>query len=401
MITLNLPHGPDSTDMRYNHIKSAMGHLFASQSHNSCLLCQTHLGDILRETNELLPDDGHSSAEQRAWEWLRDHASFAKEGCKCNLNRFLSVIKEGLDLKARWTSYLFQCEFVALEMDMVGSRKLVDKIVEPAGGRDQGSTPTTSALATAIDERALRSVAQSALVVAMVFLSDYGNRRLLEIATGIHLPVLRWHIRMERETRNVSGASPWMVSQINGGVCEHCYSIFLSLSDESLLANTGLLDFNAHVNTDISEACILDDQEVAPMCGNMAVGLLAFRLCRCMWIVGCFLVVLVGLVTADESRVAGIIRRPKEGYEVYENLAKRDHPTVAMNMLLSRSPYNLVIVMQFVEAFKEPNWRMTNQVRQVLERRLTVAASTQIVEDLNNVITPPQKKNKKRPRPTR
>lgn len=191
MIVINLPHGPDSTDTRFNQMRAATGHIMATQTHRSCVLFQAHIGDMLSDLEGSLPEVDWQSSEEAAWEWLRDNCTFARKGYRCNLNRFMSVIKDGLDLKRRWTAMLFQCEVVALEQDMVSNKKFVERVALRRSGRDAAATPTTSSVVQGMDEKLLRSVAQNALVIAMVFLADRANRRMLEVVTSISLPVLR------------------------------------------------------------------------------------------------------------------------------------------------------------------------------------------------------------------
>jgi len=107
LITVNLPHGPDLTCMRFNQIKAAMAHCFSVHSSGTCLLFQTHARAIMEELGSDLPDMNGASKEESAWAWLREHSVFLRRGYKCNLNRFMSAVHEGSSLRKRWTASLF------------------------------------------------------------------------------------------------------------------------------------------------------------------------------------------------------------------------------------------------------------------------------------------------------
>ena len=95
---------------------------------------------------------------------------FLRRGYTCSLDPSMSAVHEGSLLLKRWTASLFQYEFVALELDMLKSRSLGDTMNAPPKGSGEASTCTTSSSLVTMDDRTLGSVAQNALVIAMLFL---------------------------------------------------------------------------------------------------------------------------------------------------------------------------------------------------------------------------------------
>jgi hypothetical protein len=195
------------------------------------------------------------------------------------------AVHEGSSLRKRWIASLFQYEFVALEMDMLKNRSLRETMKAPPKGSDEASTCATSSSLVTMDDRTLRSVAQNALVIAMLFLQDFGNKVILQIMIGVCEKVMQWHTSMEREIRSVTRASRWLVSQTHGGFFDHVWDIWLSLVEEQVVKHCGLGAYQEKAVVDLGEEDIMEHEDAAALSGRMALSLVAHRIRRSLWLV--------------------------------------------------------------------------------------------------------------------
>ena len=99
MCVINLVHGPDGTDSRYEQIISSMRHQCEVSGPGSSPLFQSMLPGMvkcLRDMDEIVPEDDTQS--QCVWNWMKEHSMFEKKDYKANLNRFHSFVHDGKDL---------------------------------------------------------------------------------------------------------------------------------------------------------------------------------------------------------------------------------------------------------------------------------------------------------------
>jgi hypothetical protein len=385
LITMNLPHGPDGSDMRYTQVKEAMAHCFRLHDHLSCGLFQGHVREILHD----LGGDFHCAdgltKEEAAWHWLAEHSAFQRKGYKTNNNRFHSFICDGEAMLKDWHSRLFQCEYVGLELDMLVGSKLKDRLVRKAALRTPDA-PKESTSALAIDDRTLRSCCNNAVVISLMFLGDGLNRSLLEMVVRVCRPVTTWHTGMERQTRSVSGGSAWLRSQLDGALMEHVFNLLLVLTEYDLMDSLGLLHFQKVAGAEITDVQLWEDEEKTHMCGNMVLCLMASRLRRSMWMIGNYPVALLRMASEQRCVAEPALAEFKLDWEVYQKTSKIERPPAALKHMLSRSSFNLLATLQIVAGLEANGWAMNEEVHRMLLERSKVAISTQVVEDINNVM---------------
>ena len=174
MIAINLPHGPDDTDMRWAQMRKAAQQLFQLHNYRDMALFQEYSRDMMIKSlvsYGLLELDPEGDPEQVLWDYLKKQDYFARKGYKCNRNRFQSVVRDGLALLKMWYPRLFVMEYTALEMDMLKSKKNAQKLLLQIKGADTHA-PAGSTKAKGVDERTLRSCAQNSLVVTVRIMSE-------------------------------------------------------------------------------------------------------------------------------------------------------------------------------------------------------------------------------------
>ena len=357
MITMNLPHGPDSTDMRFMQVKDAMVHCFQTHTSSSCELFQEHLPGLLLDVAADLPEyeDGMTT-DERAWRFLEEHSAFQKKGEKVNLTRFHSVVKEGREFVKRWTSTLVQCEYVSLEMDMLKGKKFTDKVTVKMAGRDPDAPDTTAATATALDDRALRSCCQNSVVIALMFLSEDLNLRLMHMVVSLAGPVTLWHSAMEKQVRSVASASSWLLDQVSGGFCKHVTDIWRVLSDDDFMKSSGLLHFQERDVVDLSDGRLFNDEEISGRCGSFALCLMSKRCRRCLWMTSGYPVALARLISDKDDVAAVSLAQLKSDWETWVLFKDLDRPSKDMLLVRNRSAFNLLAVEQIVLGLVESGY---------------------------------------------
>lgn len=122
MITMNLPHGPEATDMRMAQIQQAMSHYFDHHSAEASALFVEHLPGILLDLGPDLPETGLDKAAP-AFEWFKGNSLFFKKGRRTSLARIQSVSQDGLTLLGKWHCYLLQAEYICLELDFFKAKR--------------------------------------------------------------------------------------------------------------------------------------------------------------------------------------------------------------------------------------------------------------------------------------
>ena len=137
----------------------------------------------------------------------------------------------------------------------------------------------------------------------------------------------------------------------------------------------------------LGEEVIMEHEDAATLSGRMALSLVAHRIRRSLWLVESYPVSLLRLLHPDAEVASRCLQDFKLDYEIFTRLAKTERPTAVMRAVLARSVFQLISVKQVVSAFEESGWALTPGIRQMLERRSLVIASTQVVEDTNSLMT--------------
>lgn len=275
-------------------------------------LWQEHLPAILEELGPSLPDFG-TDKDAGAWQWLQQYSMFFRKGQTCNLTRFHSVVKDGSALLPRWSTYLFQLEYISLELDFLKGRKLMDRICAKTSGADQSAPVTTANTSVTTDERTLRSCAQNSVVVSLLVLSDPNNRRILALVTHLCRPVTKWYSAMEVAIRSVDIASSWVVAQVSGGYYEHIRHVLLGLSRDDFFQAGG---FVLPSLVAVSEDRAREDDEFAALAGDLVFSLMGARMRRSLWLIASYPGLFFQLLADDENIVASALSRVKE-YEIF------------------------------------------------------------------------------------
>ena len=386
MIIINLPHGPDNSDLRYNQLKQAQERLFQVHTFRSCALFQDMASEMLVEMEDEIPSrmEGQSR-EESLWLYIKEHNLFARKGYRCTFNRFSGVVRGSSKLLRHWTLLHFKCLYCALECDMLHNKALVEKVTVASGGADIAAD-TGATRATGAHERSLRSAAQNAVVIAVLMLGDPHNKRTLACVVAVGEADAHWQGRMSKACRSASDNADWGLGQVQGGFMTHMYKLLTTPADEGVVLRCGFLDAGLDVDASNDEviANLLYEDSMAQLIGQAATFLTVARLKRGLLnILGWPWRMLRVLGNDDVAqRCIDGFKADLGSYRAFEVLAPSFPHARKMGQ---RSEFNTLAVRQLVECLEETRFCVTPAIREIMSMRARTTFSTQLAEDINNV----------------
>lgn len=382
MLCVNLPHGPDSSDLRFQQIKDVMTKHFNECNPTTSPLFQHLCGQILREREDELQGSRSHDGEAIAWEMLRQDNIYKRKGYTCNMARFFSVVADGKDLLRRWSSFLFEVSVPAIELDMVRGSALPSIHLKVAGADEAADPDSTSSKKVSVDARTLRSCGANALVIAFAVLSESSHRRLLAIVTAIATPTMDYHARASRELRDVARSSTWLLQQLRGEVCTSAAATMRVLDDIDFLRDSRFVTA-AGTLEDLTVPEVATEDELASTAGRLALSMVRCRMRRTLWMVCSYPHKFVLLLGSEEER-GRCLRDFKHDGEVFAELAGLQRPSKLMTSYIERSCFKHLSVQQLQAACSEFNYGQHQDLENLVRSRFSTVMQSQGVEDMNN-----------------
>ena len=116
MVVRAVPHGPWGEDQRFRQSQEALADHLEHTDPSQCPLFQMLAPKMLRDKGwEHMA--GSEDIEQTLFDELPESSPFRKKGCKGNLNRFMSVVRELRQLDKNWHTTQYGWVHCALELD--------------------------------------------------------------------------------------------------------------------------------------------------------------------------------------------------------------------------------------------------------------------------------------------
>ena len=381
MVAMNFQHGPWNEDYRWQQLQEGLDQFFKHQDPSTNPLFQER-GHAM--ASELVADDMAPEGDRlrAAWNKARDAGLLQRKGYKVNLNRFLGALDGAQVLLSKWHSTLMACEYVALEEDMLGGKKLLDyRISNEAlqGGQEQ--TTTSSQLVTAQD-RLLRNAAQNSVVITIMLLEETKNKRLVQMVTTLAQPVKLWHSTQNVELRDAARTRAWFQSQVEGGVVDHLVQIVNLLSSPVALSQAGFP--TALSGTDLEGELAFED-EMATLFGTIALELISCRSVRTLWLTAGWPAGCLGLC-GSESLAKETAERLQLDAAAFDKLKGAAVKSSTMQAYEKRSYFQLTAVQQVLQGFAETGWASSpsQDMKDIIDKRHSGCLATQAVEDANN-----------------
>lgn len=386
LMAMNLPHGPDETDMRFMQVRQAMKECFDVHRASSCELFLGLVPELASSLASEVEVGESESLEDALWRWLSNLSYFARKGHNTNLNRFMGFAKDSTTFVRHWWAACFQAEYTALELDMLGSSQLRKRIQAKPTGGDPAALPSTGGAARTVDDRTLKSCCQNSLVVAVMFLSEASNFRALCMGTAAAQPVLAWHTEQSRLNRDVHTSCEWMRSQVESKFMEQVCQVYLVLENEEALKQCGFLEVGAagsRVAQPSEAQCFVED-DAAELFGAFCWMLATARQTRTLWMTSQWPVACCRFLSGGREAEEAVAEFRKD-YEIFEALRSRSVQDSLTRAVIERSPFVLHSVRQVAMALAESQWVLAPDVLSMIRKRFSCIVSTQAVEDVNNI----------------
>jgi hypothetical protein len=386
MCVINLVHGPDGTDTRYEQIISSMRHQCEVSGPGSSPLFQSMLPGMvkcLRDMDEIVPEDDTQS--QFVWNWMKEHSMFEKKGYKANLNRFHSFVHDGKDLLKQVMFKLYQVSYLVCELDFLSKRVWNFAMQCQLRGRDPSAPLSTASSALTLDDKILRSCGANAVVIAWLVLGREDNVRLLAFLIAIGTVVMNWYAHSSRVCRDVARSKAWLLQQVTGGYMQHIDTIFGLMLNVGVLSTCRFIGVSDDALLVMEAEDLLREEEFATEFGLLVLVMAAEREVRVLWM---FLPPVVMVGTLMSSPLAQtFVDDFKVLDENFHRLKNYNSTNPKVKRVLARHVCHKVANQHLKLGYEEEGYLYTSHgVREVIERRFSCAMTTEVVENCNNIM---------------
>jgi hypothetical protein len=383
MVLVNLPHGPDLSDMRFAQLRDCLMDHFRKCTNATSPLFQHGLADMLREWGGAVePREGQSYPEC-LWELLEEDCFLRKKGYKCNIGRYLAFVSDGKKLIHRWATRKFEISVACVEFNMV-TKGVLGKVRLCSTGADIASNDkSTSASITSVAERTLKSCGLNAMCISLGLVNNDAHLRILAIHIGLAEPVKTWHSHASREQRDVVRNQAWLLEQARGGAIDHVYHVMDVLSNVDFLRQAKFLPTTSDILFLYTEEEVLFEDEMAERAGHFAMSLMKCRLRRLLYLVeGWPYMFIFDLGTAAEKGLMWKWFECDTG--CFKALQDAPNKSELMRAYEGRSPFQMLAVEQVVRACREVGFQGHEDITAIIHASTLTTTSSQGVEDLNN-----------------
>jgi hypothetical protein len=402
MICWNAEFGPDREHGRSQQLSTAMASCYHGSSAAENPLFQSKVGDVIDCLKQLgYVFDSPAPIDSQAWEHLKKTPFSAVGLSRCNLNRFMGGLYTARERLKRWDLDAWESEWLALECDMLHSKKLLKKVTFRPAAMDAvpecGSS--TASMKIQFEDRQSMNFCQNAIQTRCVMLPNLDNKRIVAIVFTCSAAVLEWHGVQNRSQRSADETEAWHKSQLTGGLMDHVNKLVGSLSDpKTSVACSFISSRMAAEHTCVEEAIVED--EFADLQGQYTMGLVGCRLRRTLHMSRGWPCQFYKVVCDNGKYVAEIHARFQRDRAIYEALKAFDAKLDIHDDVLERHLFRKISNVQLMKAIDETNGAGDPDLLEICRARIRVLSQTQVAEDVigtekNTIITTAQKKFKK------
>ena len=242
LTSFNVPFGPRMGErLREHQMRACLDKMYMNYIPSQVPLfgkLAKEIIDAIAVVSEPLPFV--EDPEVEAWKWMKERARLARfSKSRTHLSRFSAAPYALVKHAEAYPMHEFERTYLCLEMDFLGSNKLV-KILKAAhiGGdeHDEDIGPTDS---KSRDEQLVRSTSANACVVSYQMFSNHTNKRYTLSYAEIDRKMIKFHTYQNVETRDSDRTFGWHDYVINGGYMEHVCEIVGLLQDVCSLERAG------------------------------------------------------------------------------------------------------------------------------------------------------------------
>ena len=354
MIVMNLPHGPDETDVRYQQTKSTMTQHYNIASPATSPIFRMLSSEMIQE-NQLEKPDGMTELEA-LWAWLKQENLNRKKGYKVNKGRFMAVVHQGLELVRKWNTNLFEITVPSIELDFLQNKAMPKIKLASTGADELSNLSSTSSKRIDTGDRTLRTCGVNAMVISLAMLADESHRRVLGTICGLAEKTMDWHGHASRELRSVEKSQDWLLKQVQGDCCHSAFDVVSLLDNDDFLRLSGFLPSNPAVAATYRTDDVPLEDEYAGLAGGFAMSLLRCRLRRTLWMSMCFPQRMV-LVLGTDEECKSVVAEFKKAYDVWIELKRVSRPSASVREYLERSSFQLLANKQLVRCLQDHGWK--------------------------------------------
>lgn len=280
--------------------------------------------------------------------WKKLASGWKPKGYKTNLNRFFASREKAESFLPWWHATLAKYEHLGLETGQLATRRIARLKLRSAPvpkGTEMPAETTDSSRPT-IAERALRSSAQNAMVLATVMLGDRWHQLLVRVVVRSSAPLHKWHRHQNHTLRSAADSAQWAVAQLQGS---YQAAVAETLGELQSVASLEFVGFGMRLGLGgFDEGVQLDplsfqeggmEQDLAEVFGSLCCTLAARRVVRTAFFTRGWPLRFVGLLGPADMRrhILAEFRRDWEAWQALRDFPEKD---VAMQGLLDRSSFN-------------------------------------------------------------
>ena len=243
MVSMNLLHGPRDTGQRRWEMRSALTGLYESGIPPEEVVLFMAGSERIAENSKAT---GHEFSDQedehvQAWRLLcANRRMTVADGRRTNLCRFGGLPHAIMTHVGSWHIDSFERNWVSLELDMLGNRKLIEhiKLTEQAQQAEQvgENSGSTSLQRSTVDDKVLKDCCQNGMAISVMVLQERSNERKMQILAVMSSCVLSLHTIQKRELRCSEISLKFWEQQVNGAYLDHINCILGVYRDPVVLA---------------------------------------------------------------------------------------------------------------------------------------------------------------------
>jgi len=350
LVVWNFVNGPQDNDYRYHQLRGAAEKVMKTFTWLTNKHFQEHAPNILEEMREAgveLP--GNESPDKEAYDYWCQRQSFRRKKDKVMMGRFCQFTHRMEHELQWWTMDLYEREVVGIELDMFKSAKFCRRMIKTASlDIPEGGLPTSSKVLT-VDDKAIRSCADTALLVSVAMLSQPSHHRLCEIIMAQFREVMSWRTMCNKDCRDPDTSRQFLVAQACGG-------FQLSLKKHwDVLVSRGVLERMRFVfpseDRPVEEAEIVEDDEYAMVLWDLAASIHSSRGGRGLY--WTHMPLLMSGVLKSAAHAGRILDEFQNDTRIFEDLSKVDAPGRIVKAMRQRHLFQTKSVEQYNLACKE------------------------------------------------
>jgi hypothetical protein len=242
MASWQMKHGPYQQDQRLHQIRQCLAEYAKMVTPDTC--------EWFRECMPLIAKDRHEEHKllddrypKQLWDDVVLGSHWTRKGTRPTLNRFMSLIREGVQELPLWHTRRHNQIVVCLQEGLLSHRKIQKYIADKRairmtaagqGSVAEGSEDKAPMIGSTVEEKAIKAAAQNLLVVSTLILDDCYNARLGKMIVGVYSGWDTWHQEQNKRLRDVAQTISWMTEQCSGKFDSAISDMFLNASKPSV-----------------------------------------------------------------------------------------------------------------------------------------------------------------------